>query len=96
MLKIGGHEFNLVIMELENELGRTDFNTSTICIDKDISVQSVKESTLLHEIIHACNSTFGDERLEHALIDSLAEQLYQVLSDNNLLNKEELKRITNK
>jgi len=41
-------------MELENELGRTDFNTSTICIDKDISVQSVKESTLLHEIIHAC------------------------------------------
>lgn len=47
--------------------------------------QSQKESTLIHEIIHICNTEVGSEN-HHALISSLAEQLYQVLKDNKLLS----------
>ena len=84
-LKIGGHIIKIDMSKtLENDNGEADFKTNTIKICKDIP-QDQKESTLLHEIIHFCNTTIGDDNNHHTIIDSLAEQLYQVLKDNKML-----------
>lgn len=61
----------------DNGQANTDLNE--ILIRKQIT-QSQKEATLLHEAMHFCNTT-----IKHDLLDSLAEQLYQILSDNKLL-----------
>lgn len=94
-LKIGGHLYKVVLKNLdkENELASCDYNKATISIDKNIVIQSIKESALIHEILHACNSTFGYDGVEHGLLDSLAEQLYQVLKDNDLLNQKTLDKL---
>lgn len=83
-LKIGGHQFRVELVEgnnldEDNTCGKCDKNKNTILISKSLS-QSQKEVTLFHEIIHAVNG-----ELEEEIVDSLAEQLYQVLSANNLL-----------
>lgn len=39
-----------------------------------------QEITLLHEILHCLNAT-----INHEFLDSLAEQLHQVLSENHML-----------
>jgi len=84
-LKIGGHIFDVdCSKELDGMNGQTTWKKSLIEIDNAIP-QSQKESTLIHEIFHVINSTLGDEDMGHALQDSLSEQLYQVLKDNNLL-----------
>lgn len=84
-LKVGGHLFQVIIekkSELgENDLGMTDKTKNIIYISEELS-ESQKYSTLIHEIFHIINAT-----LEHNLLDSLSEQLYQVLSDNNLLKE---------
>lgn len=50
-----------------------------IYIREDLSDEA-KAITLIHEILHGCNST-----INHEFLDSLAEQLYQVFSDNDFL-----------
>lgn len=96
MLKIGGHNYKLISAKLgDNELGETNYNTATITIDSTITEQSIKEATLFHEFVHTCNSTFGYEGMEHAYVDSLAEQLYQIFKDNGLLNEERLYELLN-
>lgn len=75
----------VVIKPMDDKLGDTDWSTSTITIDSALP-QSMKEATFFHEIIHCCNSTLGDTDLGHSLIDSLAEQLYQVFKDNELID----------
>ncbi len=83
-LKIGGHVWQVVFKKMDDKLGDTDWNTATITIDDSLP-QSMKESAFIHEIMHCCNSTLGDTDFGHSLLDSLAEQIYQVMSDNNLL-----------
>lgn len=82
-LKIGGHLVTVFLdttkFETDDKCGHADANKNEIVIDSNLS-QSQQESTLLHEILHFINAP-----LDHALLDSLAEQLYQVLKDNNLL-----------
>lgn len=87
-LKIGGHVFDIkmVDMKSKNMLGECDSTENTISIDKDAK-QSQKESTLIHEVFHAINTTIGDSTFGHIVLDSWAEQFYQVLKDNNLLRK---------
>jgi hypothetical protein len=87
-LKIGGHIVEIDCSEVLPDLnGQALTGENKIKICKNIP-QSQKESTLIHEIFHFLNTTFdAPESMTHALIDSLAEQLYQVLSDNNLLVK---------
>lgn len=91
-LKIGGHEYEVTIKPLrkQNELASCNYNKATITIDKGITVQSIRESAFIHEILHALNSTFGYDGMEHGFLDSFAEQIYQVLKDNGLLNQEAL------
>lgn len=92
-LKVGGHSYKVIVTKMpegENNLATTDYNTATITVDKTISVQSIRESTFIHEIFHTLNSTWGYTGTEHGLLDSLAEQLYFVLKENNLLNQKTL------
>lgn len=83
-LKIGGHTVTVdCSKELEGMSGESDTANNKINICKTIK-QSQKESTLIHEIFHFMNATLDDGD-GHRILDSLAEQLYQVLSDNKLL-----------
>lgn len=85
-LKIGGHTIRVDSdKELHGFNGKADMETNTIQICKKLP-QSQKEATIIHEIFHFLNTTFDDsEHISHSLIDSLSEQLYQVLSDNKML-----------
>lgn len=84
-LKIGGHVFKIEMKKELNNMGSCDTSKNLIVIDADMP-QDQKEATLIHEMLHAMNTTFdGGHPYTHALLDSLAEQIYQVLSDNNLL-----------
>lgn len=81
-LKIGGHIYHVKLdsANMDNgDYGMIDSDDNTIYLRKALC-QSQREATLFHEILHALNST-----LNHPLLDSLAEQLYQVLSENKLL-----------
>lgn len=82
-LKIGGHIWKIEYKELDEKLGETDWNKQTIFIEQNMS-EDMKVATLIHEVLHCCNPTLDSSELGHALIDSLAEQLYQVVADNNL------------
>jgi hypothetical protein len=80
-IKIGSHEVKIKFGRLDELNGEFDSETNTITISDELPY-SQAFSTLFHEIFHACNTSIGDTPLGHALIDSLAEQLAQVLSDN--------------
>lgn len=83
-LKIGGHTVKVEIKKLENDCGFYDNRRGLIVIDSEMP-RTLKESTLLHEIIHVLNSTLSEKEIGHMFQDSLAEQLYQVLSENGFL-----------
>lgn len=83
-LKIGGHTYK-VITEKPGEInergtcGVTNKSKGIISINKNL-IQSEKECTLIHEIFHIINN-----ELNEAVIESLSQQLYQVLRENKLL-----------
>lgn len=85
-LKVGGHIYKVFLKELDDCSGETDMKKLSISIDKN-APQSVQEATLIHEIMaHCINSTFaGENHIAHGLMDSLSEQMYQVLSENKML-----------
>ena len=78
-LKIGGHIYKVKEVSDLDKCGATDRDKNTITLSKEMP-HNQKEVTLIHEILHALNN-----EMEHAFLDGLAEQLYQVLSDNKLL-----------
>jgi hypothetical protein len=86
-LKIGGHDIQVRVEKKwiigehnsEEDDGLYDSATNTIYLSAQLA-PSKMESTLIHEILHVLNL-----ELDHDLLSSLAEQLYQVLKDNNLL-----------
>jgi hypothetical protein len=76
-VKIGGHVLTVVQKEMvESDCGETDYEKGLIIINKNLP-QTLKESTFIHEAMHVMNTT-----LNHELLDSLAEQMYQFLKDN--------------
>lgn len=83
-VKIGGHKFKIVQKEME-DCGETDFHEGIITINKNMP-QSIKESTLIHEVLcHCLNTTFGDKKGVHEALDGMSEQMYAFLVDNNML-----------
>jgi hypothetical protein len=81
-LKIGGHHYTVRLLEGWQEgeaVGTEDPNKNQITLDSELS-QSRREAKFFHEIFHVLN--YG---IDHALMDSLAEQFYQVLADNKML-----------
>lgn len=85
-LRIGGHVIRVdCSKELRNEdYGDFSAKTNVIRISKALT-QSQKEVTLIHEILHGLNACFDMTPVGHMLLESLAQQLYQVLKDNRLL-----------
>ena len=80
-LSIGGHTVKVVLKELNEIDGEFDKETNTIYVDPRLS-ESQQAATLLHEIFHAMNSEF--EGVNHVLMESLSQQLFQVLRDNKI------------
>ncbi len=81
-LKIGAHWYDVVVTKDVFEgitCGIQLRKESKLGVNADLP-ESHQGATLFHEILHAINS-----ELDHTILDSLSEQLYQVLSDNHLL-----------
>lgn len=83
-LKIGGHTFQIIQKDLGEDLGETDFEEGIIYIHHK-GPRSIKESTLIHEIFHVMNPTMDTSPDGHRILESLAEQFYQVLADNKMV-----------
>lgn len=82
-LRIGGHTIKVIYTDLPDGVdGEFSTEDNTIRISKDIA-ESQQEATLLHEIMHVLNAQF-DEGVFHVLLESLSQQLFQVLKDNKL------------
>lgn len=85
-VKIGGIIYSVKVLPHWDDRGDADGMLSldsdtgnTIYIGSELTKQA-QEVTFFHEVLHAMNST-----MNHEFLDSLAEQLYQVLHDNGLL-----------
>ncbi|MCK9371003.1 hypothetical protein M0R04_13920 [Candidatus Dojkabacteria bacterium] len=85
-LKIGGHIVKVELIDLGESLdGEFDSQKNRIALNSKLP-PSQMEASLLHEILHACNAGFsGDDSVIHVLMESISQQLYQVLKDNDLL-----------
>lgn len=83
-IKIGAHLINIEVCEIPGgHDGEYCNEINTIKINQKLPPDQ-QEATLIHEILHACNAVIGESEIFHALLDSLSEQLYQVLKDNQL------------
>jgi|JI10StandDraft_1071094.scaffolds.fasta_scaffold1381611_1 hypothetical protein len=94
-VKIGAHDIEIKHAELGDDNAQFDWNTNTITISSSLPPDQVFAG-FIHESLHGCNSTLGSDTLGHALLDSLAEQIAQILWDNGVVDKEWLNRLTNK
>lgn len=79
-LKIGAHIFAVIRKDIP-KCGETDYCKQTIVLDEQL-YGTMLDVTLIHEILHVCNS-----ELDHTLLDSLAQQIYAVLHDNGMLKE---------
>lgn len=82
-LKIGGHIYQVRVVSAwegkdDGDFGMTDPETQTIYIYSKLA-KTEQEATLIHEIFHVIN-----HGLTESLLDSLSEQMYQVLKDNEI------------
>lgn len=84
--KIGGITYKVVVADNWLGSGYDDGETcwrkprgNTIYVNSELTDEA-KSIVFLHEALHAMNST-----MNHEFLDSLAQQLYAFLSDNNLL-----------
>jgi hypothetical protein len=84
-LKIGGHTYRIHIVTppalttADAPEGIQSSEQGVIEINAE-RIQTHREQTLFHEIFHVLNS-----ELDHVLLESLSQQLYQVLHDNRML-----------
>ena len=79
-LKILAHTYKIEeVKSLIDEGNQTSQLENTILISKDLE-QTAKEETLFHEILHAINC-----QLEEKDVEFLAQTIYAVLKENNLL-----------
>jgi hypothetical protein len=88
-LKIGATIYEIVSQPSEangeKHLGYCNSGVAKIWIDNNANHQ-VQESTLVHEILEAIKGGYCLE-LDHQTLGTLAEVLYQVLKDNELLKE---------
>lgn len=90
-LKIGGRTYQIIIRNRSKDDGVNAVASANsffqkIFIDSDF-LQEGKESALIHEIMESING-HNDLRMEHQSLQTLSEQLYQVLKDNKLLKED--------
>lgn len=94
-MKIGCHEISIKYEELESDNASFDWNTNTITISSKLPPDQMF-SALIHEWLHVCNSTLDSDTMGHALLDSIAEQLAQIMLDNKVVDKRFIKSLKNK
>lgn len=90
-IKIGAHVYTVETSKslgVKDNYGKAEMESLEIFIREDIP-QSLKEETLLHEIMHQIrqlnNLDVKDEEEEERIVQIMSHGLYQVLTDNNLL-----------
>lgn len=95
-LKVGAHLFDVKVTKVKddakgtNNWGKTSYARCNMYLDSELS-QSRLEETFIHEILHVCFDQAGlqgkykEESEEENLVNSLANQLYPILKNNNLL-----------
>lgn len=93
-IRVGGHYYKIHVVDGEdqkkggNNWGKTFHHQKEIYIDKT-AAPTQQEQTFIHEILHCVDKVYnGDELFEkqgEAMVCRLAEGLYQVLKDNQLL-----------
>jgi len=76
-----GHGYKIVEKDMDL-LGQFDHEKLQISLRENMT-KSIKEATLIHEIIEALNYHF-ELGLEHNKIMSLESGLFQVLNDNDI------------
>lgn len=86
-LKIGAHDYHLVLAPYwegsdDGDLGQTFYEKQQIYLKSGMP-HSLTFATLIHEVLHVINP-----QLDHVLLESLAEQISQVLLDNGLVDEE--------
>lgn len=82
-VRIGAHKYTIKEVaqsELEEpSCGMTDKQKGIIFINKNL-MQTEKEATFLHEVLHIIN-----DQIKHETIESLAQQLYAFLKGNKII-----------
>ena len=88
-LKVGGHEYKVEITKTydekkeHNNWGQTNHVKLKIYLDEGLANTKMEE-TFIHELLHAVDSHQGNI-LKEGQVDKIANTLYAVLKDNNLL-----------
>lgn len=77
-VKVGAHTYEVKFIDELDKCGATNRDKNIISISTDLPYDQ-QEATFIHEIFHAINN-----ELDHTLLDSLAEQWYQVLTENKI------------
>lgn len=84
-IRVGGHIIKVEFVDLGDSLdGDSNTGKNLIRIHKDLP-ESQKAVTFFHELFHILNSTWAETREGHIFLESLSQQLFQVLSDNKML-----------
>jgi hypothetical protein len=80
-VKVGAHTFSIHYVESfsDDRLAETDYVKQRINIVEALS-PTMRMAALIHEVHHVMNTT-----MDHTLLDSISEQLTQVLVDNDML-----------
>ena len=77
-ISVGGRKIKVKFVDMA-DLGIADYENGLILIKKGMK-RSAQEAVFFHELFHHMNSS-----MSHSLLDSLAEQTYQVLKANRLI-----------
>jgi len=89
-LKIGGRIVKInrkLSSDMQGDLGFYSDWTGQITIANDLDVDPTQQNvTIIHEVIEFLDKKH-QYKLEHDIIQSLSENLYQVLKDNKLVFK---------
>ena len=77
-ITVGGRKIRVKYVDMA-PVGMADYEHGEILIKKGMK-RSAQEAVFFHEMFHHMNTT-----MSHSLLDSLAEQTYQVLKHNKLI-----------
>lgn len=92
-IKVGAHCYTIKITKVRDVAkgsstwGRTTFAGCNVFLDSELAPSKLEE-TFIHEILHICFDQAGivkDEKEEEQLVNAIANQLYPILKNNNLL-----------
>ena len=83
-IRVGGLDYKIIITDGENvdeACGDCDFSKQTIRLNNCLSPEAM-EYTFWHEIAHAWNSTWEEDR-----VDNVAQMISSVVQNNKIYNK---------